>query len=127
MTHRVLVTVYAASAVGMTTAIVLDEFQHPVVGTEIGLGPNTMVVKVADPGHAFVTQSSDGNWVWAFTLVPHGSTTRLISRNRFRLPRLADRIGMVFMEPGSLVLERKMLRGIKERAERLALEQAGAA
>jgi hypothetical protein len=27
------------------------------------------------------------------------------------------------MEPGSLVMERKMLRGIKERAERLAVEQ----
>jgi hypothetical protein len=27
---------------------------------------------------------------------------------------------MIPMEPGSLVMERKMLRGIKERAERLA-------
>jgi hypothetical protein len=45
---------------------------------------------------------------------------RLISRNRFRLPRLIDRIGMVPMEPGSLLMERKMLRGIKQRAEKLA-------
>ena len=35
-------------------------------------------------------------------------------------PSLGDRIGMAVMEPGSLVMERKMLRGIKERAERLA-------
>jgi hypothetical protein len=46
--------------------------------------------------------------------------TRLISRNRFRLPRLVDRIGMVPMEPASLLMERKMLLGIKQRAERLA-------
>jgi hypothetical protein len=44
----------------------------------------------------------------------------VISRNRFRLPRLIDKIGMIHMEPGSLVMERKMLNGIKERAERPA-------
>jgi hypothetical protein len=48
--------------------------------------------------------------------------TRPISRNRFRLPTLAARIGMLAMEPPSLVMERKMLRGIKQRAERLASE-----
>lgn len=50
----------------------------------------------------------------------HDGRTRLISRNRFRLPILIARIGMLPMEPGSLVMERKMLRGIKQRAERLA-------
>ena len=49
--------------------------------------------------------------------------TRLISRNRFRLPRLKDKIGMIPMEPGSLIMERKMLVGIKQRAERLAARQ----
>jgi hypothetical protein len=44
-------------------------------------------------------------------------------RNRFRLPTLKDKIGMIPMEPGSLVMERKMLLGIKQRAERLAVEQ----
>jgi len=55
-----------------------------------------------------------------FVLNEQDGKTRLISRNRFRLPRLQDRIGMIPMEPGSLVMERKMLRGIRERAERLA-------
>ena len=50
-------------------------------------------------------------------------TTRLISRNRFRLPTLGARIGMLPMEPASLVMERKMLLGIKQRAEKLAAEQ----
>jgi hypothetical protein len=56
----------------------------------------------------------------AFVLEPANGHTRLISRNRFRLPRLIDRIGMLPMEPGSLLMERKMLLGIKQRAERLA-------
>jgi hypothetical protein len=46
--------------------------------------------------------------------------TRLISRDRFRLPTLAARIGMLPTEPGSFLMERQMLRGIKERAERLS-------
>lgn len=44
----------------------------------------------------------------------------MIRRSRFRLPTLAARIGMVPMEPASLVMERKMLLGIKQRAEALA-------
>ena len=42
-----------------------------------------------------------------------------ISRNRFCLPTLAARIGMAPMEPASLLMDRKMLYGIKERAEAL--------
>jgi hypothetical protein len=75
---------------------------------------------LVDPERALATQSADGNWVWTFVLDERDGETRLISRNRFRLPGLKDRIGMIPMEPGSLVMERKMLRGIKERAERLA-------
>ena len=54
----------------------------------------------------------------------HEGQTRLISRNRFRLPSLTAKVGMLPMEPASLVMERKMLRGIKERAERLAAEES---
>ncbi|WAC57898.1 SRPBCC family protein [Gordonia sp. SL306] len=106
-----------------STDHVLEEFQHPMLGEVIALGPNRMRVALVEPGRAFATRSEDGNWVWAFTLVECGdSTTRLISRNRFRLPRLTDRIGMLPMEPGSLIMERKMLYGIKERAETLTQE-----
>jgi hypothetical protein len=111
-----------------STDHVLNEYQHPQIGEEIALGPNRMLVEIADGGHAFATKSADGNWVWAFTLRDRADgTTRLISRNRFRLPRLLDKIGMVPMEPGSLVMERKMLIGIKERAERLARSEISGA
>jgi hypothetical protein len=33
------------------------------------------------------------------------------------------KLGMIRMEPGSLLMERKMLQGIKQRAEKLASEQ----
>ena len=38
-------------------------------------------------------RSEDGNWVWTFVLEARNGTTRLISRNRFRLPTLAARLG----------------------------------
>ncbi len=64
-------------------------------------------------------RSDDGNWVWTFVLRAENGGTRLISRNRFRLPTRAARIGILPIEPGSLVMERKMLCGIRERAEGL--------
>ena len=104
-----------------STDRVLPEFQHPQVGDTIGYGPNRMRLERIDPERVLAWRSADGNWVWTFVLLESaGGRTRLISRNRFRLPRLIDRLGMVPMEPGSLLMERKMLRGIKERAERLA-------
>ena len=102
---------------------VLGDFQHPKVGDGFGYGANKMTFAVVEPDHVLATRSADGNWVWTFILRQHDGRTRLISRNRFRLSRLRDRIGMIPMEPGSLVMERKMLRGIKGRAERLAAKQ----
>ncbi len=101
---------------------VLPEYQHPQIGEGFGYGANKMSFRIVDPEHVLATQSDDGNWVWSFILKERDRSTRLISRNRFRLPRLRDRIGMLPMEPGSLVMERKMLSGIKQRAENLASE-----
>ena len=99
---------------------VLPEFQHPQVGDELGYGANRMRFERVEPERVLALRSSDGKWVWSFVLDEQDGATRLISRNRFRLPRLRDKLGMIPMEPGSLVMERKMLRGIKQRAERLA-------
>jgi hypothetical protein len=102
---------------------VLPDYQHPQVGDGFGLGTNKMSFKIVEPEHALVMQSADGNWVWTFVLEDQDGRTRLISRNRFRLPKLKDKLGMIPMEPGSLIMERKMLHGISQRAERLAAEQ----
>ena len=99
---------------------VLPEFQHPQVGDTLDYGANRMRVERVEPEHVLAWRSEDGNWVWTFVLEEHAGATRLISRNRFRLPTPAARLGMIPMEPASLVMERKMLRGIKARAESLA-------
>ena len=100
---------------------VLEQFQNPQLGDSIGFGGNSMEVALLEPGRTLVWRSSDTNWVWAFNLIEDVGRTRLISRNRFRLPRVIDKVGMVPMVPGSLVMERKMLFGIKQRAESLKI------
>jgi hypothetical protein len=99
---------------------ILPEFQHPTLGDTIGYGGNQMRLECVDPQRVLAWRSEDGNWVWSFVLDERDGATRLISRNRFRLPTLSARIGMLPMEPASLLMERKMLRGIKQRAERVA-------
>ena len=101
----------------------LPEFQDISLGDgwKLGLkGPRLEVARL-DRESALVLRSDDGNWVWAFVLIPDGQGTRLLSRNRIRQPGASATSRALFtylMEPGSLVMERKMLLGIKERAER---------
>lgn len=85
-----------------------------------------MRAEIVDPERAIVMRAEDGRWVWAFVIVPEGDGTRFISRNRFVLSggTLARWASIYLMEPGSLVMERRMLLGIKSRAERLAARQA---
>ena len=105
--------------------VVLPQFQNIEIGDAQQLGQNGPVLRVAvaDPESALVLRSDDGNWVWAFCLVPEGTGARLISRNRIATPGApwpSRAFYRYAMEPGSLVMERKMLLGIKRRAEGLA-------
>ena len=107
---------------------ILPQFQDLKVGDVLPVGSTGphMWVEVLEPERALVLRSEDGNWVWAFALYTGGSVTRLVSRNRIATPGASVFVrsfNFLVMEPGSLVMERKMLLGIKERAERLA--QAG--
>jgi hypothetical protein len=110
-----------------STDRVLPEFQDPQVGETIRLGENEMRLERVDPPEVLAWRSQDGNWVWTLVVAETEAGTRLVSRNRFRLPSTAGRVGMLAMEPASLVMERKMLRGIKHRAERLAADRPPAA
>jgi hypothetical protein len=102
---------------------ILPEFQHLAVGDLLPVGPKGpgMRVEICDAARTLVFRSEDGRWVWIFGLHPAGPGTRLVSRNRIATPAAswAGRVvNRAVMEPGSLVMERRMLIGIKERAER---------
>jgi hypothetical protein len=105
-----------------SAAEILPEYQDIKTGDELPLGGRgpVMRVEIADPPRALAVRSTDQNWAWIFALLPEGDSTRLISRNRIAAQALApaSRLAyLLFMEPGSLVMERKMLLGIKQRAE----------
>ena len=104
---------------------ILPQFQDLQVGDAQQLGKRGPVLRVGvlEPGRSLVFRSDDGNWVWAFSLIPEGIGTRLISRNRIATPSAPPPVrlfNLLVMEPGSLIMERKMLLGIKQRAEDLA-------
>jgi hypothetical protein len=101
---------------------ILPEHQDIKVGDELPLGSGgpVMRVEVLDPPRALAIRTTDQNWVWIFALLQDRESTRLISRNRIATNVLAPAsrlFYLLFMEPGSLVMERKMLLGIKHRAE----------
>jgi hypothetical protein len=108
---------------------ILPQFQNLAAGDVLPLGRTgpAMRVEICDRDRTLAFRSTDGNWVWSFSLSSSGLGTRLISRNRIATPD-ATWPGRVFnrvvLEPGSLIMERRMLLGIKERAESLPVRPA---
>jgi hypothetical protein len=109
-----------------STHCIIPQLQDLRVGDVMPMTPagSGMRVEVLEPQRTLTTRSEDGRWVWTFALRAVGRRTRLLSRNRIAPRRtFGERLGMSLMESGSLVMERKMLLGIKERAERLAAHE----
>jgi hypothetical protein len=102
---------------------ILPEFQHLAVGDEIPIGRGQgFPVTAVDPGHALVLGGAgDGfGWVWEFGLYPIDTErTRLVSRNLVRVPRtVTSWLFMRVIEPAAFLMTRRMLLGLKARAER---------
>jgi len=104
------------------------EWQALAVGDVVRSHPGRagMRVEILEPERVLANRSEANDWVWTFVLEPQDGSTRLISRNRIALKgsTAGQRFGMLLMEPGSLIMERKMLLGIKARAERLTAQIA---
>jgi hypothetical protein len=106
---------------------ILPEFQQLEAGQNIGLNKKGegLAVRQVEVERSLVLQWVPGPATWTFALYPDDiDITRLISRNRIPGKGPLFWLGMIgFMEWGSLIMERKMLLGIKTRAERLASEK----
>ena len=90
------------------------EWQDVGVGDEVRLAPEAgLVVACLERGRSLV--------LWAFALRPEpDGTTRLLVRERYAYRRPWARLLVEPVEVVSFVMSRKMLRGIKHRAERIA-------
>ena len=103
---------------------ILAEFQNLAVGDEIPLGRGPgWPVAVVEPNRALVLdmRNMEGlDWVWQFGLYPVDETrTRLVSRSRVRARALWARLLTHAIEPAGFLMTRRMLLGLKERAEAL--------
>jgi hypothetical protein len=102
---------------------IIPELQHLERGDHVNLGRGAWLsVWEADPGRHLLLQHPEGDWSWAFVLRPEGPGTRLVVRNRWTTVRagLGGRVFLRLVQPGSFVMERRMLLGIRDRAEALA-------
>jgi hypothetical protein len=108
---------------------IVPEWQHVVVGDEVRLAPEVSLrVAQVEPGRTLVLHGGVpiGNapapydFTWAFTLrdEPDGST-RLLVRERYSYLRWWARPIVEVAELMSQVMSRRMLLGIRDRAERV--------
>jgi hypothetical protein len=106
---------------------IIPEFQQLEAGDviPIGRGMGFPVKTVEQNRTLLLAGEADGmRWTWQFALCPvDGRRTRLISRSRAMVPRTLGRdLFMAVLEPAAFIMTRKMLLGIKQRAEHLARE-----
>ena len=111
---------------------IVPEWQQLAVGDEIPIGrAGGFPVKAIEPYKSLVLGGyrEDVEWSWELAVVPVGiGQTRLISRNRVWIQRnIRSWFMMLFIEPAVFLMTRKMLLGIKRRAEVMARPQRKAA
>jgi len=100
---------------------IVPEWQTLATGDII----NEWVVRALEPERALVLHSDlAGHWSWVFILEPldGGARTRLVERWRGRMagvPRKLKSLQAPF-DLGELIMIRKQMLGIRERAERIA-------
>lgn len=106
------------------------EWQSPVVGDKVRFGPEPypfQYIRAIDPGRTLVLGSAEGEIrtpaSWVFHLEPQGNGTRLIarSRNGYEPGLMNTVVWRCMTDPIFFVMERRMLLGIRDRAEALAI------
>jgi len=103
---------------------ILPELQHLAVGDVIPLGRGPgWPVAVIEPGRALVLDMrnlSGFDWVWQFGLYPvDEQRTRLVSRSCVCTRTVWARLFTYVIEPAGFLMTRRMLLGLKQRAEAL--------
>ena len=99
---------------------IVHELQELKVGDRIEMMPGSgFVVRYIADGRAILGESDDGSTTWCLYLARSFEGSRLLSRFRARWKVTpASAIWIALAEPGGFVMERKMLIGLKKRAER---------
>ena len=108
---------------------IMPQHQDLAVGDKILMMPEMgFVVKSIDEPNSIVSVLEDGSTSWCIALYPNGGTsTRLVSRWRPKFEKtIATFLMMTLSEPGTFIMEQKMLRTIRDRVEAGASAEATA-
>ena len=96
-----------------------DRWQDLLPGDVVRLAEHAALdVVVAEPGFALVLAAPDTTYTWAFALRDCHGRTRLVARERYATPTLRAWVLSHVVAVVSTVMTRRMLLGIRERAER---------
>ena len=109
---------------------ILPEFQNLAVGDRIplGRGPSWPVAAI-EPRRALVLDMrnlGDFDWIWQFGVYPVDEhRTQLVSRSSVRARSAWARLATHAIEPAGFLMTRRMLLGVKQRAEALRAVNTG--
>jgi hypothetical protein len=101
---------------------IVPELQDLAVGDVVPVSNDGtgLRVRLMEPERVLGALNDDRTWAWTWVLEPDGDGTRLLSRTRMSAPAGSPvaRLGIeLFLVPASWVMERRMLLGLRERAE----------
>jgi len=111
---------------------VLDEFQNPRIGDWMpmaGVVNETTAFRFTafEANHWLLWSKPDSTWAWRLSMGADGRT-RLVSRLKARYPwesPVMAAFTLVLLEFGDFPMMRRMLGGIRDRAERMAATSGG--
>jgi hypothetical protein len=112
---------------------ILPEFQHPSVGDWVPMASKvneTTAFKITEiePNRLMLWDKPGSTWAWKLTPLDGGRQTRLVTRLRqvydWRGSPANALLTLLLFEWGDFPMMRKLLLNVKERAERLAIDQA---
>ena len=104
---------------------IIPEYQDLLVGDKILMMPEMgFVVHSVDEPNSIVSVLEDGSTTWCLALyADDDSTTRLVSRWRPKFEKTPATFFMTALsEPGTFIMEQKMLRTIRDRVEAVTEE-----
>lgn len=102
--------------------VALGPAGYPCFRVASAVPPSSLVLIAADPRtrtaptETVADRVAGSTWEWSLRALDGGRATRLVARQRYSYPLLSSPMWHL-VEPIDFVMEREMLRGLKQRAE----------
>jgi hypothetical protein len=108
-----------------SAARIIPGYQDLAVGDKILMMPEMgFVVESIDEPKSIVSVLEDGSTTWCLALYSDGGASRLVSRWRAKFEKTPTTFFMTMLsEPGTFIMEQKMLRTIRDRVETATNEE----